>query len=476
MEDNDCVTTKRNSGQHITACSIASRTAGYRTTARRTTTYCITVYQKAGIMTNPNPSQKRLSVEEARALVLGNIAPLPPEQVSLLESCGRILAQDVVSDIDISPFDNSAMDGFAVCFADFETAQPSPESPLTLKIVGLTGAGELYGHTLEPGEALRIMTGAPLPQGADTVVKLEDVDVQGITKDCPQGTKAVFTSMPKPAQHVRFRGEEAHKGDVLIGIGQRVNPAGTGLMASTGNTRVLVYGRPRVAIISTGSELVEANKVPGPGQIRNSNSYMLAAAVLEAGGVPVILNSVADNLSALRKAFLAATRDHHFLITSGGAAGGDFDFITQIVQELGQLLFNQVNMKPGKAQIFGLINGTPVLGLPGNPGAAATGFEVLARPALRKMQGSTALDRPVTQAVLTVDTPAEGPRRGYLRARLEHDDNGSYRVTPAPNQSSALLGALSRSNCLLVLPEGGGTLTAGTVVDCLRIDLQEGAL
>ena len=408
--------------------------------------------------------------------MLENITLLPIEQVSILQGFGRILAQDITSDIDLSPFDNSAMDGFAVSFADFTAAQPSPQNPLTLTIAGITAAGQVFDRPLKPLQALRIMTGAPMPQGADTVIKLENVTVLGATDACPQGTHVVFDSMPKPAQHVRKKAEEAHKGDILMRPGQHINSAAAGLLAATGNTHIAVYKRPRVAIISTGSELVAAEQIPGPGQIRNSNSYSLAAAVMEAGGLPTILSSVEDDPRSLKQAFIAAAESHDFLITSGGAAHGDFDFITQVVQTLGQVFFTLVNMKPGKAQIFGLINHTPFFGLPGNPGAAATGFEILIRPALRKMQGAATLDRPLTRAVLTQDVRSDGPRRGYLRAHLAYDTSGSYQVTPAPNQSSALLGALSRSNCLLVLPEGGGALAAGQMVDCLHINPEQGSL
>ena len=259
--------------------------------------------------------------------------------------------------------------------------------------------------------------------------------------------------------------------------GERINSAGAGLLAATGNATVLVYRRPRVAIISTGSELVDVTTVPGPGQIRNSNSYSLAAAVIDAGGIPEIRPSIADSREALASALLEALRDHDFVITSGGAAEGDFDFITPVVREQGELFFNKVNMKPGKAQTFGIINGKPIFGLPGNPGAASVGFEVLIRPALLKMQGFSTLTRPLTKAVLKQDVRKKDEmRRFYLRARLERDANDSYQVTPEANQSSALLGALNRSNCLMIVPEGSKALAAGDVVECLRLDIEEGVL
>jgi molybdopterin molybdotransferase len=424
-----------------------------------------------------------LSVEDAQTIVLEHVALMPAEQVGIVEGFGRILAQDVVSDMDISPFDNTAMDGFAVRFADFEGAGAasgggvSEQSPLTLDIVGVIGAGEVYGGTLQPGETLRIMTGAPLPAGADTVVKIEDTVVIGESATCPEGRQVRFSRLPKRGEHVRSKGEEARKGDVLLRVGERINSPAAGLLASTGNAEVLVYRRPRVAIISTGDELVDVTTVPGPGQIRGSNNYSLAAAVIEAGGIPVIMPIVGDTYEALRDAVVSAIATHDLIITSGGAAEGDFDFVTPVARELGELFFNKVNMKPGKAQTFGIIEGTLFFGLPGNPGAASVGFELLMRPALRKMQGIATLNRPVTRALLTQPVKKhEETRRLYLRARLERDKDGHYRVTPQPNQSSALLGALKRSNCLLIVPEGSGSLDADTLVDCLRLDMEEGTI
>jgi molybdopterin molybdotransferase len=406
---------------------------------------------------------------------------MPAERVSIIESHGRTLAQDVASDIDISPFDNTAMDGFAVRFEDFETHNPpigvTSSAPLTLTIVGIIGAGAVYDGVLQEGQALRIMTGAPIPQGADTIVKIEDTTVSGESASCPEGRQVTFSAMPLRGEHIRPKGEEARKGDVLLRAGERLSPAGVGLLASAGSAEVLVYRRPRVAVLSTGNELVDVTEVPGPGRIRNSNNYSIAAAVLEAGGVPTIMSSVADTREALAKALGDALVEHDFIVTSGGAAEGDYDFVTPVVRDLGKLFFNKVNMKPGKAQTFGVIEDTPVFGLPGNPSAASVGFEILIRPALRKMQGIAELDRPLTKAILTQNVKKENEtRRLYLRARLEADTDGPYRVTPEPNQSSALLGALNRSNCLLIIPEGLGSFAAGEVVSCLRIDKEEGVV
>jgi molybdopterin molybdotransferase len=461
-----------------------------------------------------SPIPELIDVEGARATVLGQVPLMPTERVALTEALGRVLAQDVASDIDISPFDNTAMDGFAVRFEDFEAhvakagvsddagdasantdashsnadgtgsvnvpdSAPSNAlpTPLTLDIAGIIGAGAVFEGRLQSGQALRIMTGAPMPEGADTVVKIEDTVVSGQGPDCPEGRQVAFTLMPRRGDHVRPKAEECRKGDVLLRAGEQLSPPGVGLLASTGNAEVLVYRRPRVAVFSTGNELVDVTDVPGPGQIRNSNNYALAAAVIDAGGIPTILPSVEDTREALVTALMAAVADHDFVVTSGGAAQGDYDFVTPVVRELGELFFNKVNMKPGKAQTFGMIEGTPVLGLAGNPSAAYVGFEMLIRPALRKMQGIAQLDRPRTPAVLAQEVKkGRETRRCYLRARLERVGDGTYRVTPQTNQSSALLGTLNRSNCLLIVPEGPRPLAAGEVVDCLRLDQEEGTV
>jgi molybdopterin molybdotransferase len=255
-----------------------------------------------------------------------------------------------------------------------------------------------------------------------------------------------------------------------------VTAAGVGLLAATGHAYVEVYARPRVAIFSTGNELVDVERIPGPGQIRNSNTYALAAAVTDAGGLPTLYTQVEDTREALAQALLDAIKGHDIVVMSGGAAEGDFDYTTTVLGELGELFFNKVNMRPGKAQTFGIIGSTPVFGLPGNPAAALVGFEILVRPALRRMQGFQTLERPCSFATITHDFKKKEPRRQYLRARIEQQENGSFTVTAGKNQSSALFSALNVSNCLLIVPEGMEPLLAGDRVTCLRIDIPEGIL
>jgi molybdopterin molybdotransferase len=262
----------------------------------------------------------------------------------------------------------------------------------------------------------------------------------------------------------------------MIAAGEVISAAGIGLLATAGCTKASVYARPHVAVVSSGSELVELGEMPGPGQIRNSNTYSLAAAALDAGATVNILPKVNDTPEAFLEVFATAAKNHDMVVMSGGAAEGDFDYTTRTIRELGKVFFNKVNMKPGKAQTFGIINGVPVFGLPGNPAAAAVGFEVLVRPALRKMQGFCTLARPICQAKIAISYNKKELRREYLRARLEKNADGTLIVTPSKNQSSALLRTLYDGNCLLVLPEKEHQIAAGSEVDCLRLDIPEGVV
>lgn len=410
-----------------------------------------------------------ISLEEARALVLSHVRPLPVETVPVLEAVGRVAATDLASDIDIAPFAHSAMDGFAVRAS--ELAEASTESPVELDVIAEVAAGDVFEGVIGAGQCVRIMTGAPLPADADAVVKYEVVDA--VSGDGKPGSRVAFRAPADARANVREAGEEARAGEVVVGRGEVVGTAGVGFLASCGITEVPTYRRPRVAVIAIGSELVAPTEVPAPGKIRNSNSYALAACAQAAGAVPVVLPIVEDTHEALAAAVRDAAASYDFVVTSGGASNGDFDFIKPVVEELGQLLMTTVNMRPGKAQTFGLVDGTPVFGLPGNPAAAYVGFEMIVRPALRKMQGFSRFERPVVKARLSTDAKKRDPRRIFLRSTLSKDEAGDYVVTPAKNQSSGLFGPIQRSNCMAILPEGLESRTAGSVVECVLLDVSE---
>lgn len=415
-----------------------------------------------------------VSVEEGRRIVLDAVHQLEVERVSLVDAVGRVAAEDLTSDIDITPFAHAAMDGFAMKAAQLEAA--SADAPVLLKVVAEVPAGATYEGDLAADECVRIMTGAPLPACADSVVKYELVDYRGT--DGREGSTVAFVEPTKERSNVREAGEEIACGEVAIHEGEVIRAAGVGFLASCGITEVPVYRRPKVAVLAIGSELVEPTEMPGAGQIRDGNSYALAACVKEAGGIPTIYPIIKDDFVALRDAIVLARENHDFVVTSGGASNGDYDFIKDVIEQTGTVLMTLVNMRPGKAQAFGLIEGVPVLGLSGNPAAAFCGFEMFVRPALRKMQGFTSFERPSVKATLTTDRKKKDARRLLLRAQLERSDNGLV-VVPAKNQNSGLFSTIQRGSCLAVLPDGvpeGKRVLAGTQIECILLDVDEGTV
>lgn len=410
-----------------------------------------------------------ISVEEARDVVLSHVDPLPSERVPLLDALGRVAASPCASDIDVAPFAHSAMDGFALRAS--QIAQASEGAPVQLAVIAEIGAGSVHDGPIGETECVRIMTGAELPEAADSVVKYEVVDV--VTGDGKPGSVVSLASPCQTGSNVRAAGEEAHAGDVVLGAGDVIGAAGMGCLASCGITEVDTFRRPKVAIMATGSELVPAAQVPGPGHIRESNSQAMAACVLEAGGVPLVMPIVPDAYDDLLHALTEAVKDADFVITTGGAANGDYDFIKQVVADAGEVYMTQVNMRPGKAQTFGKVSGTPVFGLPGNPAAAYCGFQMLIRPALRKMQGFQALSFPRIRARLTQDVKKKDPRRILLRSTYVKTADGAYEVTPAKNQSSGLFGVIQRSNCMAIMPEGLTPAQAGDEVECIVMGVPE---
>lgn len=421
-------------------------------------------------MAEPSPSM--ISLEEAQALVRSHVSPLETEIVPLLDAAGRVAAADLMSDMDVSPFAHAAMDGFALHVADI--AQASPESPVDLDVIAEVPAGGAFEGTIEPGRCVRIMTGAALPSDADAVVKYEIVDYLG-SNGMP-GSRVRFTAPAKPRANIREAGEEAKQGEVVVRAGEVIKSAGVGFLAGCGVTEVPTYRAPRVAIISIGSELVPPTERPGIGHIRNSNGYALAACAREAGAVPTMLPIVPDDLDELTRMVKDACSKFDFVVTSGGASNGDFDFIKPVVETLGELYMTAVNMRPGKAQTFGVVDGTPVFGLPGNPAAAYMGFELIIRPALLAMQGYTQLERPHIQARLTADKKKKDPRRLLMRATITRGESGDLEVTPAANQSSGLFGVIQRSNCVAVIPEGVTQVHAGDEIECILLDVDEGVV
>lgn len=418
-------------------------------------------------------AEKLIPLEDAQSIVLSHVAPTDLVEIPVWQAAGLPLAEDAVADIDISPFANSAMDGYAVRAVDL--AKASTDAPVTLSVVGHEAAGHVFDGVIAPGETVRIMTGAPVPEGADAVVKYEIVEV--LDGDGNEGSHVSFSTPAKMGENVRSAAEEAHVGDVVMHAGEVVAPAGAGLLASAGYASVKVHAAPRVGIISLGTELVAPSELPARGQIRDSNSSALMAEALDAGAEPVFFGIAPDDEQTIAELVHRAVQECDFVITSGGASAGDYDYVTALARREGEVLFDRISMRPGKAITFGLLGGKPYLGLSGNPAAAYVGFEMLARPAIRKMRGFAEGMRPVQQAILTHGVKKRQHRRFFDRAMVLHDpETGELLVTEAKTQNSALLGTMQRANCLLRIDEGPCDLKAGDVVDVVRVDLPEGAV
>jgi len=398
-----------------------------------------------------------LPVEEALERILAEITRLEPEQVALPEAPGRVLAQSIASQEEVPPFANSAMDGYALRSAD--TQQASPHEPHRLLLAGIVQAGQVAERSLEAGEAMRILTGAPLPPGADAVIQQE------LTQ-----TGAGWVEVQAPVaegNNVRYPGEDIRRGTLVLQAGATLGPSEVGVLASLGVTEVAAYRRPVVAILATGDELVEIHQPLRPGQIRNSNSYLIAAAVAQAGGIARPLGVARDQVEELR-AKLQAAQEADLIVTSGGVSVGDFDLVKDIMREQGVIDFWRVNLRPGKPLAFGRLGGTPLLGLPGNPVSAAVTFELFARPVLRKMQGFAQLLRPVVQARLLDSIQASGNRRHYVRARVHLQDGAFVASTTGP-QDSHILTSMLGANALLIIPENSPAVPPGEMVQAMLL-------
>jgi molybdopterin molybdotransferase len=380
-----------------------------------------------------------LSVAQARELILSQINPLGTERVDLLSGLHRVLAEDIISLRNLPPWDNSAMDGFAVRAQD--TGGASPAKSIELKVIGDLPAGHTPAKAVEPGEAVRIMTGAPLPPGADAVVMVE------YTQSTPQTVK-IFREAQK-SENLRRKGEDVKAGDLVLPAGKEIRPADIGMLAALGRTLLSVYLRPRVAVLATGDELVEPDQEPGPGQIITSNNYALAAQVLEAGALAVNLGIARDTTEDLgQKLKQAAQAD--LIITSGGVSVGDYDLVKQVLADLGTKMdFWKVAMKPGKPLAFGTIEGKPVFGLPGYPVSTMVSFELFARPAILKMMGHHNLFRPVVEATLEDDIKKEADRTHFVRVVVNRRE-GRFWARSTGIQKSGVLRSMVLANGLAI--------------------------
>lgn len=419
-----------------------------------------------------------ISVEEARERILSFVHALEPEEKPLLECLGQVLAEDVYSDVDVPPSDSSAMDGFAVLAEDIRGASPS--APKVLRVIGEVAAGKLPQQRVTHGTAVRIMTGALLPSGADTVVPFEDTDeaaqkLAGISGGVLSEI-SVFVEIAK-GTNVRRVGEEIKKGALILSKGMVLRPGEIGVLASLGKATVRVIRRPLVAVLATGDELVDIHEPLPPGKIYNSNTYSLAALVMRYGGIPKVLGIAGDTFQAL-SAKIKEGLDADMFLTSAGVSMGDYDVVKDVLASLGEITFWTVRMKPGKPLAFGLLRADggrriPLLGLPGFPVSAMVTFEQFARPAILKMLGKQNLDKPMVEAIFDDHIVNKDGRRIYARAVVTKR-NGQYHAALAGPQQSGILTSMVRGNGLIIVPEDVSSLKRGDRVRVQMLDWEEG--
>ncbi len=398
------------------------------------------------------------SVAGAQGRLLDVVGVLAPETVGLEAALGRILAEPISSRTDLPGFDNSAMDGYAVRAGD--VAHASADAPVRLQVVGESRAGAVPSAHVA-GTAMRIMTGAPMPDGADTVVRQEDTTRDG-------GMVLIEVATPL-ATSVRPRGADIRAGDAVIQPGQQLTSIDIGVAAALGHDRLLVGARPRVALLATGDELVPAGTSPGPAQLVDSNSPMLTAAVREAGGIPTFLGIARDSKDSVR-AMLEAASSSDLVVSSAGVSVGDHDWVREIAAELGTITTWRVAMRPGKPVLIGTLRDAVFIGLPGNPVSSSVTFELFARPVIRRMQGAGALHRRRmrvrTGEPMTKPAGLETYTRAVLRSSAR---DGLPEAHSSGDQGSSMLQSLTRADCLLVLPAGLEVVDAGTIVEAIPL-------
>jgi molybdopterin molybdotransferase len=394
-----------------------------------------------------------LPLNEALTRVLAAVTPVSDsERLPIRQALGRVLARDVCSTIDVPPQNNSAMDGYALRSADLPEA-----GTLSLRMIGAAFAGQPFPGQIGEGECVRIMTGAPVPEGADTVIMQERVTaLDGQVR---------INALPVPGDNVRMAGEDIRAGQVALCAGAELQPAHIGLLASIGVAEAEVFRRPRIAFFSTGDELCEVGTSPRPGQIYDSNRHTIYGMLQRLGAEINDLGLVRDRPDELEAAFRRAAQGADMIVTSGGASVGEADYIVEIFDRLGEIDFWSVAMKPGRPTVFGKLEAALYLGLPGNPVSVMATFYQLARPAIRKLSGLELQVPLVIRAISTGTLRTKSGRREFLRGVLSRDDQGRYMVSKTGHQGSGILSSMTRANCFIVVPEEAAVIEAGSEVD-----------
>lgn len=419
-----------------------------------------------------------IGVEEALETILSKIAPAGIEQVPLTQSYNRVLAESIVSPINVPPFANSAMDGYAIVAADTESA--SRAAPVSLKVIDNIPAGAIASTKLAPGTAARIMTGAPVPQGADAVIRFEETSEYLKTEGLAADEVKIYRAAA-PGDNIRLAGEDIKQDQGVLEAGHRLRPQDVGVLAAIGQATVPVYRRPRVAILATGDELVDIDQPIEPGKIRNSNEYTQAAMVQKYGGEPVMLGIARDTVADLTAKIRAGLDQNvDLFLTSAGVSVGDFDMVKNVLAGEGEMQFWQVAIKPGKPLAFGVLHHRtshgqahiPLIGLPGNPVAAMVAFEVFARPAILKLGGQRSWEKRSVPARLDEEVTNSG-RRHYMRGLIHREEDGYYVTTRDSSvriQGSGILTSMVWANGLVVIPEQVTFLPAGASVEVWVLD------
>jgi len=416
-----------------------------------------------------------ISVEQALDKILNYVGVLEAEDSLILDCLGQVLAEDVCSSINVPPLDNSAMDGYAVRSGD--TRGASRQSPRFLRVLDTVSAGSITKREVAPGTAIRIMTGAPIPKGADSVVMFEDTDE-------PQrrevSTEIGILSEVEPGLNIRRAGEDIAKGSIVLTKGTALRPSEVGVLASLGRTTVRVIRRPIVAILATGDELVDIDQPLPAGKIYNSNTYSLAALVQRYGGIPKILGIARDSEDSV-VAKIRHGLDADILLTTGGVSAGDYDVVKDVLAKQGKITFWTVRMKPGKPLAFGTIKAVgkagiarniPHLGLPGNPVSSMVTFELFARPAILKMMGKKNLTKPTIEAVFEDSVVNRDRRRMFVRVIVERRNNQYFARLTGP-QGSGILTSMTSANGLMIIPEDKAEVVAGDIVRVMMLDWRE---